>query len=186
MKEERREAHARGAEGGGNARGQTQQQATPPGRGSGAAAAIGDDEVARRVTGKNRDEALRLAEEGGKNLELAHIIRRERLESQFRLLADPRRPGTDQGEPRRAEDSSTTAARPTARATCSPPKPTTKRHEALARRLDEFPSMKEDISLGDDLVQMIRQYKEILRQLDEKFPTPFILQDTLDKHGSRQ
>ena len=32
---------------------------------------------------------------------------------------------------------------------------------------------------------MIKVYREILHQLDEPFPKPFILQDIVDKHGKK-
>ena len=51
--------------------------------------------------------------------------------------------------------------------------------------LDRFPAFMEDINTGEELMRVIRRYREMLKQLDEPFPKPFILQDIIDKHGNR-
>jgi hypothetical protein len=51
--------------------------------------------------------------------------------------------------------------------------------------LDKHPDLIEDSLTQDDLMDMINVYKEILNQLTEPFPKPFILQDIIDKHGKK-
>ena len=50
----------------------------------------------------------------------------------------------------------------------------------------EFHALLDDVSLGGDLVDVIRRYQKCLDQDDQDLPDPFILQDVIDKHGSRQ
>ena len=50
----------------------------------------------------------------------------------------------------------------------------------------EFQSLVDDVSLGGDLMDVIRRYQKCLDQDDQDLPDPFILQDVIDKHGSRQ
>ena len=39
---------------------------------------------------------------------------------------------------------------------------------------------------GADLIDVIRRYVKCLAQDDQDLPDPFILQEIIDKHGSRQ
>ena len=50
----------------------------------------------------------------------------------------------------------------------------------------EFHALVDDVSLGGDLVDVIRRYQKCLDQDDQDLPDPFILQDVIDKQGSRQ
>jgi hypothetical protein len=50
----------------------------------------------------------------------------------------------------------------------------------------EFNSLVDDVSLGGDLIDDIRRYRNCLDQDDEELPYPFVLQDVVDKHGNRQ
>jgi len=45
---------------------------------------------------------------------------------------------------------------------------------------DQFPLLLEDGTIGDELLEVIDRYKEILRKSDEPFPDPFVLQKLLD------
>ena len=47
-------------------------------------------------------------------------------------------------------------------------------------------SLVDDLSLGGDLVDVIRRYQKCLDQDDQDLPDPFILQDIIDKWGNRQ
>ena len=47
--------------------------------------------------------------------------------------------------------------------------------------LDKFPSLVSDQTTGEDLMDVIKRYRRILRQLDEPFPEKFILQDVIDQ-----
>ncbi len=50
----------------------------------------------------------------------------------------------------------------------------------------EFNSLVEDVSLGGDLLDVIRHYQKCLEQDDQDLPKPFILQDIIDKHDKQQ
>lgn len=52
--------------------------------------------------------------------------------------------------------------------------------------LDKYPQLVQDRNTGDDLLDAIKRYRQLLGQLDEKFPEKFILQDFLDTHPERQ
>ena len=49
----------------------------------------------------------------------------------------------------------------------------------------EFHILLEDVSLGSDLVEVIRRYQKCLDQDDVDLPQPFILQDVIDRWGNR-
>jgi hypothetical protein len=51
--------------------------------------------------------------------------------------------------------------------------------------MDRFPTLKEDVSTGGDLVDVINRYRKCLRQDDRPMPKPFILQDILDRHEKK-
>ena len=50
----------------------------------------------------------------------------------------------------------------------------------------EFQLLIDDVSLGSDLIDVIRRYQKCLDQDDLDLPDPFILQDVIDKWGDRQ
>jgi len=54
------------------------------------------------------------------------------------------------------------------------------------RVLDAFPAIARDESFRWELVEAIERYRGLLEKRDELFPKPFILQDVLDLHESRQ
>ena len=90
---------------------------------------VGNDEVARRVTGANRREALRLAEQANHDTELANIIRRDRSHVNFvfwRTRAEMEQTPDALAGARR----STTPDTPITRPTCKPPATTTRRPSA--------------------------------------------------------
>ena len=49
--------------------------------------------------------------------------------------------------------------------------------------LDASPVLRADQLTADDLAETASRYRRLLEQLDEPFPSPFILQDMLDKAG---
>jgi hypothetical protein len=49
--------------------------------------------------------------------------------------------------------------------------------------LDASPVLRADDLTADDVAETVSRYRKVLEQLDEKFPSPFILQDILDKAG---
>ena len=48
--------------------------------------------------------------------------------------------------------------------------------------IDRAPGILSDQTTSDELMDVIKRYRRILGQLDEKFPQPFILQDVIDAH----
>ena len=48
--------------------------------------------------------------------------------------------------------------------------------------LDAHPPLLKDVNLIDELAESIEHYRSVVHQLDEEFPTPFILQDVLDTY----
>ncbi len=49
--------------------------------------------------------------------------------------------------------------------------------------LDKFDGLIRDTGLGRDLMDVIIMYRRILDARDEPFPTDFVLQDVIDRHG---
>jgi hypothetical protein len=48
--------------------------------------------------------------------------------------------------------------------------------------LDRFPSLRDDPTTGDDLMEVIKRYRQVLDDLDESFPQDFILRDIIQQH----
>lgn len=153
---------------------------------AGPALQILHEEVARRVTGPQRRQAMKLAEEASHNEEMALYVRRERSKVNFdywRLRAQVEqtqealdaRKAVFQGDQayRRADLSAALAAYE-------------RGLQGWRKVLDRFPTLKDDLNTGEDLVEVIKRYARCLGQDDKQLPKPFILQDILDKHGKRQ
>ena len=52
--------------------------------------------------------------------------------------------------------------------------------------LDKFPALlDEDFTTGSDLMDLVKQYERILKQLDEPFPQNFPLQDVVNRFGKK-
>ncbi len=54
---------------------------------------------------------------------------------------------------------------------------------AWRRVLDNSPVLREDDLTAEDIAEVVQRYRRVLEQLDEPFPSPFILQDVLDRAG---
>jgi hypothetical protein len=52
--------------------------------------------------------------------------------------------------------------------------------------LDKYPALIDDSLTGDDLMEEIKIYREIIQNRNEKFPKPFILQDIIDKYDNKR
>lgn len=48
--------------------------------------------------------------------------------------------------------------------------------------LEQFPAMRDDGIVGEELYRVIVGYHELLKQLDEPFPKNFVLQEVIDEH----
>lgn len=51
---------------------------------------------------------------------------------------------------------------------------------AWRKVLDGSKVLREDPLTADDIAEVIGRYRKLLEQLDEPFPSPFVLQDVLD------
>jgi hypothetical protein len=49
--------------------------------------------------------------------------------------------------------------------------------------LDASKVLREDPLTADDIVEVVNRYRKLLEQLDEPFPSPFVLQDMIDRTG---
>ena len=49
--------------------------------------------------------------------------------------------------------------------------------------LDASKVLREDPLTADDIVEVVNRYRKLLEQLDEPFPSPFVLQDMVDRTG---
>ena len=138
------------------------------------------DEVAHRITGPQRKEAIRLAKQAAEHEQLALYIRRYRdmvnfvswrqraqAEQTPELLAARRL--VFQGDRAYAEGD-LVPARDLYREAL----------DAWRKVLDAHKEYITDMVNGEDLMDMIKRYRRILSQLDEPFPQPFILQDIID------
>jgi hypothetical protein len=47
--------------------------------------------------------------------------------------------------------------------------------------LDASKVLREDPLTADDIVEVVGRYRQLLEQLDEPFPSPFVLQDMVDR-----
>jgi hypothetical protein len=52
---------------------------------------------------------------------------------------------------------------------------------AWRKVLDASKVLREDSLTADDIAEVVGRYRKLLEQLDEPFPTPFVLQDILDR-----
>ena len=140
------------------------------------------EDVAKRVKGAFHQKALQLAKQATETEQTATYIRRYRQIVNFeywRLRAEVEQ--TDeavtarkyiyQGEQAFAEGDL----------------PTAKENYDLGlaawrKLLDKFPALVPDQTTGEDLMLVIDRYRELLDQLDDKMPKPFVLQDIIDLH----
>jgi len=143
------------------------------------------EDVARQIKGPPHAKAKKLAEEAGQHEDQALYTNRYRSTVNFnywRLRAQMEQ--TDeainarkfiyQGD-RSFRDGDLTAAR-------------TAYEQGLSlwrQVLDKFPALMEDELTGGDLMDLVKQYRKILDQLDEPFPEKFILQDIVNLYGKK-
>ncbi len=154
------------------------------------AVATTHDEVARRITGPRRKEAIDLAREAAEHEQLARYTRQNRDIVNFTYSRG--RAQTEQtndlltarklifqGDQKYAEGD-LVPARDAYREGL----------RAWRRVLDAHREYITDQTTGEDLLDVIQRYRRILNQLDEKFPEPFILQDVIEnyrkQHGEAQ
>lgn len=147
---------------------------------------VTDNDVARKITGPRRKEALQLAKEAMKQQQMARYISGYRNIVNFvywRLRAEAEQTD-DMIDARRLvylgdreySEGDLVAARDAYQQGLN----------AWRAALDKYPSFVNDQTTDEDLMEVIRRYRNILKQLDEPFPKPFILQDVIDANRERQ
>jgi len=149
------------------------------------------DEIARRVSPAHREEALKLARDIERDEILALYTTRERSKVNFDFWRT-RAKAEQTTECLNAREAIFAGDQAYAKGDMIRARP--KYEEGIVgwhKVLDtpEFHSLIEDVSLGGDLVDIIRRYEKCLAQDDldiQSLPGAFPLQDVLDKHGSRQ
>ena len=145
------------------------------------------DEIARRSPQAHRQEALDLAREIESDEILAKYTTRERSKVNFDFWRTRAR-AEKTAECLAARKAIHDGDRAFAKGDLIRARPEyEKGMHGWRKVLDdpEFHALVEDISLGGDLLDVIRRYQKCLDQDDQGLPQPFILQDILDKH-SRQ
>jgi len=144
-------------------------------------------EVAQRITGRHRREALKLADEAEKALQMSSKIDQQRTIVNFeywrmRARFEQTPQAIEAREYIYLGDEAFRAADLT-RAKEYYDKGLAKWRELLG--LPEFPQLKHDGNTGRELIDIIRNYQRILDARDEPWPRPFILQDIIDLHKDR-
>jgi hypothetical protein len=141
---------------------------------------ITHNEVARRITGLNRKEAIELAKTIVEHEQMATFIRRDRSIVNFDNWRD--RAQIEQEEPtltardliylgdQKYLEGSLNEAR----------KAYGDGLEAWRAVLNAHKELIEDQTTREDLMEVINRYRRILNQLNEPFPKKFILQDVID------
>lgn len=149
---------------------------------------VSDEEVARRVPGAKRREALKLAKQAAEADKTADVIDRYRQIVNFTYWR------------RRAQIEQTTEALAARKAVYEGNQAFSQGHLVAAREaydaglakwrelLDkpEFASLKTDRNMVEELGEVIKRYREILEKRDEEFPKDFILQDILTEAAKLQ
>lgn len=146
-------------------------------------------EVADRITGENRAAALQAAEEATQADMIARLINIERdiVYYHYWRLRCNIEPNDDTLEARKLIYEGDQAFRA---AQLVKSKDLYLQGLAAWRKvLDAYPMLLKDSNTTDPLMDSINRYRNVLHQLDEKFPEPFILQDVIEAdiefHGTR-
>jgi hypothetical protein len=150
-----------------------------------AAIAVTHDEVAHRITGPKRKEAIRLAKEAAEHKQLAFFIGIDRGTVNFAAWRQ-RAQAEQTPELITARDLVFRGDRAYAENDLVPAR--NFYNQALTawrKALDAHKEYITDDVNCEDLTDMVKRYRRILGQLDERFPQPFILQDVLDAEQKR-
>ena len=140
------------------------------------------DEVARRVTGPHRKEAIKLAKLASDQEELIASIDRRRSEVNFdywRLRAE-----FEQTEDAVAARMLIYEANQAFRATDLMPARQKYEQGLLTWRkaLDKFPALLANENMEKEVLDVVEYYRHVLEQLDMEFPKDFIFQDFIQRH----
>jgi hypothetical protein len=146
---------------------------------------ISYEEIAKQVPLEKRAKAKKLAEEALKNAMIAVDIRRSRDVVNFSYW-ELRAKVEQEDDTLKARELIYDATQQFRReANLDEAKDLFDKGFILWRKvLDKYPALIEDSLTGDDLVEMIKVYRDLLnRMTNQTFPKPFILQDIIDKYG---
>jgi len=146
------------------------------------------DEIARRSPQAHRQEALNLAKEIERDETLARYITRERTTVNFDFWRTRAR-AEQTDECLAARKAILDGDLAFAKGDLIRARPEYEKGlHGWRKVLDdpEFHSLVDDISLGGDLMDVIRRYQKCLDQDDQGLPQPFILQDIIDKRGRQE
>lgn len=136
--------------------------------------------VAREAPVEKREEAVRLARDYQEAFETAQIIRRYRDIVNFDFWRASCEAGITE-DLLAAREATWRAQRDFENARLQPAKEAFEEAFAAWRRvLDEFEVLRKDQLTADDIKEVVDRYRQVLDQLDEPFPRPFLLQDMLD------
>ncbi len=137
--------------------------------------------IALQIPDAKHAEAMKLAEKIDDQVKESTDIAREPPDRQFRLLEAPPRSRADPGLARRAEVH--LRGRSSVRkGDLEAAKIAYDQGFAAWRKvLDRFPQLKDNPTTPADIMDVIKRYRELLKQRDEHLPKPFILQDILDQ-----
>lgn len=136
--------------------------------------------VAREAPAEIRDQAIALAREYQEAFETAQIIRRYRDIVNFDFWRASCEAGITE-DLLIAREATWRAQRDFENARLQPAKEAFEEAFAAWRRvLDEYAVLRNDDMTADDIKEVVDRYRQVLDQLDETFPSPFILQDMLD------
>ena len=136
--------------------------------------------VAREAPAEIRDQAIALARDYQEAFETAQIIRRYRDIVNFDFWRASCEAGITE-DLLIAREATWRAQRDFENARLQPAKEAFEEAFAAWRRvLDEYAVLRNDDMTADDIKEVVDRYRQVLDQLDETFPSPFILQDMLD------
>ncbi len=146
---------------------------------------IKHDEVARRVTGADRQEAMRLAKEAMQCAFEAGDINRERMKVNFdfwRTRCDAEQTADGLAGRKAIYDADVAFSK----GDLIHAGPLYEEgFKAWRKVLDRFPLLVDDPNTGGDLWSDVLRYLRCLNQDEKQLPKAFILQDIVDKHGKK-
>jgi len=136
--------------------------------------------VAREAPADMREKAMRMARDYQEASETAQIIHRYREIVNFDFWRASCEAGITE-DLLAAREATWRAERDFENARLQPAKEAFEEAFAAWRRvLDQFDILREDQLTADDIKAVVDRYRQVLDQLDEPFPSPFLLQDMLD------
>ncbi len=136
--------------------------------------------VAREAPAEKREEAVRLARDFQEASETAQIIRRYRDIVNFDFWRASCEAGITE-DLLVAREATWRAQRDFENARLQPAKEAFEEAFAAWRRvLDAYEVLRKDQLTANDIKDVVDRYRQVLEQLDQPFPSPFVLQDMLD------